>query len=63
MTILLILATESLIQPIQKSLFLRLDRCTQTFRQLFEQFALFLGELGGHCYIDDHQLVTAPAAS
>src|SRR6185503_16385916 len=63
MTILLSLATKSFIEPIQESFFLRLDRCAQALRQFFEDFPLFLGELGRHRHIDDHELIAASTAA
>ena len=62
MTIFLILSAQCFIQPVQKSLFLRLDGGAQALRQLLEQFTLFLGELGRYGDVDDHQLIAAATA-
>ena len=40
-----------------------LDRGTQALGQFLEQLALFLCELGRHGYIDDDQLIAAPATA
>ncbi len=59
MTILPFLSSQRLVQPVEESLFLRLDRGAQALRQLFEELALFLRQLGGHGHVDDDELIAA----